>query len=162
MKKEKRKNNKHNIKKIVLIVLLVYMIVTWLIYNIKEGFYSKKEVFYAVGYESEYLLIDECIRKYASALKDNNAEEVLNLYESNYKKENDITKNNVLNNIKLSNYYRISEIYKSKNRYYVNGELYSKENNAKEEFKIMVILYNDNTFAVIPKVDEKLIKEGIL
>ena len=158
-------NNEERNKKI-LVVILVIMVITLGIYNL---FFKKPreekidtETISVVKDNDRFYTVSSCVDRYLLYLSSNDVDNLYLLLNEGYKKENNITKENINNFIKPTmnfvtfNPRKMYEQRLSKNvyKYYVKG--YIKEDTfnqigEKEDYYVIVIMDQSNlTFSIMP------------
>lgn len=162
-KKEKKEENPKilKIKTIIFIVLLVYIIINrvYSLFIINET--SSDNLLESVTDEYEFVRVSECMSKYMKAINSQNTNDIINVYSEDYKKENNITTENVLSINNLSNIvcFKVEELYKDNTKYYAYVTFYSELDNSdieKNSCEFTIRFYNNNTFAITPQIQEDI------
>lgn len=164
MKKKKEKNPKFKkIKNVILIVLAIYIVI-----NRIYGFFIAKEtsndnLISPVTEEYEFVTISKCMSKYMDAINSKDANNIISIYSDDYKTENNITTENVLNLNNLSNIvsFKIDKLYRDNTKYYAFVTFYNQLDNSnieKSNFEFTIHFYKNNTFAIKPQIQENLIQ----
>lgn len=126
-----------------------------------QDYNNDNEVMQKVDNRNDYIDVSQCVHRYFSFIRDNDAESLIKLLEKDYIKEKNITENNVLQKIyeckdrKLYYYIKDMRIASKSNinQYVVD----CKVSNGSEEKNIFLIVLVDNTsaaFSILP-INEK-------
>lgn len=149
-------------KKIIFIVIIIFCVINRIYVLFFSNETSSKNTVYIVNDEYLYAVINQCILKYVGYLNNEDSNALLSIYDMNYKEQNNITSENVLeiNTLRNIEYFRISKLYKSNVNYYVLGKLYYKQDDIIREmdFEITVKLYKNHTFSITPFIENDLIE----
>lgn len=164
--KNKDKKENPNIKKIkivVVILLLLFLIIYRIIALFTTHETSNVNYITSVKEEYEFVMVSDSIGKYMDAINSKNEDEIISIYSSDYKDENKITTENVLNVNNLSNIksYKINQLYKDATYYYVWVTFYTENDEPKvikNDVGLTLQYYANNTFSIIPKIPENLIQ----
>lgn len=157
-----RRIPKDDIKTLVVVVLVcVISIGLIILLNTK----SNSEKLEAVNEYNNFFSVNNYINNYINNISKNNSELVYNLLDQKYLEKNNITKDNIFDNI--NNYPSNSSInisnmeyVKIKNNYlyYIEGKIYQNtfdsQNIIDDNFKIIVMIdFNNQTYSIYPLED---------
>lgn len=163
-KKKENKENKPISKnaKIIIVVLFLFLVIHRLfsLFIVKESLNNTSAS--PVTTESEFIIISQCFSKYADAINSKNPDNVLPIYENDYKKENNITTENVLGINDLSDiaFFRIEKLYSNSTNYYAWVTFYSESDEANAEkntYEFTIQFYRNNTFTLTPQIPENIV-----
>lgn len=163
--------------KIVTILLAIIAIVVVVISLLTKTNDQEKNSISIVTNASEFYTVTSCLYRTVNYALIDDRDNLLLLLNQEYKKENKVTKNNVLelfNNLKTGNTFVSEKMYyeildKNLTKYYVSGhvesnEIYDDEILEKNEYnQVYFIVYLDssnNIFSIEP-YDGKIFKEGV-
>lgn len=166
------KVEKRNI--IILVIIAIILISGIIVY---ETFFNKSNVneeteVSILKDNSRFYTVSSCINRYLTYLTNNDVDNLVLLVDENYKKENNIDKNNILEHLpRLDKRYSFSakKIYEQKlndeyTKYYVYGllieEIFSEEDsvkNALDFYTIVTINSKDHTYSITPYDGEMFI-----
>lgn len=168
---------KDRILVIVVIIILFILLLTFLIIKKKED--DKAQINNKVTLVDDYstfFTVEDCINRYIDYISDGETNRVLNVLNEDYKKENQITDNNVINVLDTLyfknniNYFKSLKMYSQKinaytYKFYVYGKVYreTEENDFEfiSDYYIVVTINNNQKVFDITPYDGKEFKEGI-
>lgn len=151
----------------VIIILIVILIIISH-FNTNEG---KLKI---VDDYTIFFTVDDCVNNFLNYVTEGERDILLNLLNTKYKKENNISENNILEKIDNLNIlnnnvtFRAKMMYEKRNNkyieYYVYGKIYKDDMDEIKYLSDYYIIININTkektFSVTP-YDGKVFKEGI-
>jgi len=163
MGKKKDKNTKLKKAKKIFIILLLSYIVIGKVYSLFTKETSSNNEIKPATSEAEYLIVSECLSNYINALNSGNANDIMDIYEYNFKQENNITIDNVLEINKLYNilFFRIDKLYVDNNCYYAEVTFYSESSEQKlnkNVCELTIQFYKNNTFTIEPHNFKNLVQ----
>lgn len=153
------------IKIILIIIVLIYLVIGKVYSLIKSKETSSNNVVSIVTEEYEYLRVSDGLSKYVNLVNSKNAKEIISIYASEYKENNNITLDNVMDINNLSNIvgFKIRKMYRDDTHYYVFVSFYSEseESNVTNNMcELTIQFYKNNTFAIIPQINENIMIQG--
>lgn len=175
-------NNK--ILKAMIIIAIIIIILIIIIISILNNKTDEKDISHdiqqstmelsRVKERNDFFTVKTCVDRYVTYLTTKETDILYGYLDKQYVKENNITKNNVLNHIKTYNSYfkfKAKEMYftqisSSLSQYFIYGELTEEtdeEIGKKMDFYISIkIDKNNNTFSVIPDkyIDGMIVKDN--
>lgn len=164
MKEKKEKNQKFKkIKNIIMIILLIYIVINRVcaLFITKET--SNSNTITPATNEYSFVRVSECISKYISAINSEEPNDIINIYSDDYKKEKNITVDNVLSVNNLSNIvsFKIEQLYSDYTYFYAYVTFYNESEDSiieKSNHEFTIQLYKNNTFAITPYIQENIVQ----
>lgn len=156
--------------KIIIIVLCVIVALILIFYQI-FNFDKKSNNINIVTSSSKFYTVSNCVSRFISYLNANDSDSIYLLLDSAYKKKNNISINNVLDNIgRFDNYYSFQatkmfqeELDSNITKYYVKGYLSVEDidysSNRTDYYLIVTLDTKNSTYSVIPYDGEIFDKE---
>jgi len=160
---------------VLIIICIILLSIVGIMYfddnDLGNNNFKENEIILLDDY-SRFFTINSCVYKYISFITSKSTDNILEVLDSDYIKNNNITKDNIYNHIgELKGNYSFSakKIYyqeQNKNfiKYYIYGYLIEDimgTNGKKEDYYIIVNLDLENELFSVSPYDGKIFKEGI-
>lgn len=163
---------------VILLILLIILIVVLVRKNNKKLGIGEKGPLYEpdttitkTTNKSFYFVVNECISKYFNYIADNKTNEIYNILDSEYIKQNNITKTNVeskLNKFNKEQTFTIKEIYQVNGveyfKFYTHIEILGNNQDKIELYLGVNIDFSNCTFNIKPILEtdfESAVKNGV-